>query len=31
MMLGLRASNSLIKYLSGKEDDNFITIDSIAN
>ncbi|CAD8150959.1 unnamed protein product [Paramecium pentaurelia] len=31
MMLGLRASNALIKYLSGKEEDNYITIDSILD
>ncbi|CAD8065244.1 unnamed protein product [Paramecium sonneborni] len=31
MMLGLRASNALIKYLSGKEEDNYITIDSIID
>ncbi|CAD8147595.1 unnamed protein product [Paramecium octaurelia] len=31
MMLGLRASNALIKYLSGKEEDNYITIDSIMD
>ncbi|CAK91489.1 unnamed protein product (macronuclear) [Paramecium tetraurelia] len=31
MMLGLRASNALIKYISGKEEDNYITIDSVLD
>ncbi|CAD8045230.1 unnamed protein product [Paramecium primaurelia] len=31
MMLGLRASNALIKYISGKEEDNYITIDSVED
>lgn len=29
MMLGLRASNELIKYLGGKEDNSYLLIDSI--
>ncbi|CAD8159566.1 unnamed protein product [Paramecium octaurelia] len=31
IMLGLRASNTLIKFLGGKEEENYITIDSIIN
>ncbi|CAK71669.1 unnamed protein product (macronuclear) [Paramecium tetraurelia] len=31
IMLGLRASNTLIKFLGGKEEENYITIDSIVN
>ena len=31
MMLGLRASNALVKFLSGKEEDNYITIDSVLD
>ncbi|CAD8157225.1 unnamed protein product [Paramecium pentaurelia] len=31
IMLGLRASNTLIKFLGEKEEENYITIDSIVN